>query len=171
RQRLGIARCLLADPQLLILDEPMNGLDPAGIMEFRAFVRAFVADGCTIVLSSHLLDEIEKTCDHIAIVDRGQIIVQGTVGELRGENGAELTVRVDDAPRARALLGTHRAVAAVALGGADGELRVSLLDPHSVAELNRTLVEAGIAVRQLAQSQATLEQRFLEVTSRLDRAT
>ena len=71
RQRLGIARCLLADPELLILDEPMNGLDPGGIQDFRGFVRSFVDDGGTIVLSSHLLDEIEKTCDHVAIVDQG----------------------------------------------------------------------------------------------------
>ena len=170
RQRLGIARCLLADPQLLILDEPMNGLDPAGIREFRAFVRAFVEDGRTIVLSSHLLDEIEKTCDHVAIVDRGRIVVQGTVDELRGQDGAELTVRVDDTPRARALLGAHRAVAAVAPGATDDELRVSLLEAESVAELNRALVEAGIAVRQLAPSRATLEQRFLEATSRLEPA-
>ena len=71
RQRLGIARCLLADPALLILDEPMNGLDPAGILEMRHLIRAFVDEGRTVFLSSHLLDEVEKTCDQIAIVDRG----------------------------------------------------------------------------------------------------
>src|SRR6266550_2238198 len=82
RQRLGIARCLLADPELLILDEPMNGLDPAGIEEFRFLLRSLVAEGRTVVLSSHLLDEVEKTCDAVAIVDRGRIVVQGSIAEL-----------------------------------------------------------------------------------------
>ena len=82
RQRLGIARCLLADPALLILDEPMNGLDPAGILETRHLIRAFVDEGRTVFLSSHLLDEVEKTCDQIAIVDRGRVILQGTVDEI-----------------------------------------------------------------------------------------
>src|SRR5712675_1835382 len=82
RQRLGIARCLLADPALLILDEPMNGLDPAGILETRHLIRAFVDEGRTVFLSSHLLDEVEKTCDQIAIVDQGRVILQGAVDEI-----------------------------------------------------------------------------------------
>ena len=82
RQRLGIARCLLADPALLILDEPMNGLDPAGILEMRHLIRAFVDEGRTVFLSSHLLDEVEKTCDQVAIVDRGRVILQGAVDEI-----------------------------------------------------------------------------------------
>src|SRR5205807_10611321 len=85
KQRLGIARCLLADPELLILDEPMNGLDPAGIQDFRGFVRSFVAEGRTVVLSSHLLDEVEKTCDQIAIVDRGRVVLQGSLDEVRAD--------------------------------------------------------------------------------------
>ena len=86
RQRLGIARCLLADPALLILDEPMNGLDP-GILEMRHLIRAFVEEGRTVFLSSHLLDEVEKTCDQIAIVDQGVVVVQGGVAE-RSPHGA-----------------------------------------------------------------------------------
>src|SRR5215210_6943502 len=82
RQRLGVARCLLSDPELLILDEPMNGLDPAGILEFRHLIRELVADGRTVLLSSHLLDEVEKTCDYAAIVDQGRVIAQGAIGEL-----------------------------------------------------------------------------------------
>jgi len=80
RQRLGVARCLLADPRLLILDEHTNGLDPAGIAECPGMIRAVVAEGRTVMLSSHLLDEVEKICDVAAIVDRGQIIAQGPVG-------------------------------------------------------------------------------------------
>jgi len=83
RQRLGIARCLLNDPLLLILDEPMNGLDPAGILEFRTLFRGFVAEGRTVLLSSHLLDEVQKTCDQVAIIDGGHLVCQGPLAELR----------------------------------------------------------------------------------------
>ena len=82
RQRLGVARCLLPDPELLILDEPMNGLDPAGILEFRRLIRELVDEGRTVLLSSHLLDEVQKTCDVAAIVDQGQIVAQGRIEEL-----------------------------------------------------------------------------------------
>jgi len=169
KQRLGIARCLLADPELLILDEPMNGLDPAGIQEFRSFVRSFVAEGRTIVLSSHLLDEVEKTCDHVAIVDRGVIVAQGSIGELRGADGRSVLVEVDQPARARALLAAHGAVASVL--DEDGLLRVVLRDGDAaVSDLNRRLVEAGVAVRRLEPQQASLEQRFLEITTRLENA-
>jgi ABC-2 type transport system ATP-binding protein len=168
RQRLGIARCLLADPQLLILDEPMNGLDPAGIREFRAFVRDFVAEGRTIVLSSHLLDEVEKTCDHLAIVDGGEIVVQGSIAELRDGGEHTLVVEVDDAARARSLLASEPRVERVF---SDGEtLRVSLRDPLAVPALNRALVLAGLNVQRLEPTRASLEERFLEVTTRLENA-
>src|SRR5437588_805372 len=85
RRRLGVARCLLADPELLILDEPMNGLDPAGMKEFRLMIRGLVAEGRTVVLSSHLLDEVEKTCDAIAIVDRRRVVVPGSIDEPTGD--------------------------------------------------------------------------------------
>ena len=88
RQRLGVARCLLCDPELLILDEPVNGLDPAGILEFRNLIRELVAEGRTVLLSSHLLDEVEKTCDVAAIVDNGRVVAQGTIAELVGDAGA-----------------------------------------------------------------------------------
>jgi ABC-2 type transport system ATP-binding protein len=84
RQRLGVAACLLADPQLLILDEPMNGLDPAGMREMRDMIRSLVDEGRTVMLSSHLLDEVERTCDAVAIVDHGKVIRQGPIGELTG---------------------------------------------------------------------------------------
>ncbi|HKD33572.1 MAG TPA: ABC transporter ATP-binding protein, partial [Gaiellaceae bacterium] len=168
RQRLGIARCLLADPELLILDEPMNGLDPAGIQEFRGFVRDFVAEGRTIVLSSHLLDEVEKTCDHVAIVDNGAIVMQGSIEELRNAGGFGVLIEVDQSARARALLSAHPSVERVLDDGAS--LRVSLRDSRAVSELNRVLVEAGLSVNRLEPAHASLEQRFLEVTTRLENA-
>jgi ABC-2 type transport system ATP-binding protein len=82
RQRLGVAACLLGDPELLILDEPMNGLDPAGMLEMREMIQSLVAEGRTVVLSSHLLDEIERTCDAVAIVDHGKVIRQGPIADL-----------------------------------------------------------------------------------------
>jgi ABC-2 type transport system ATP-binding protein len=168
KQRLGIARCLLADPELLILDEPMNGLDPAGIQEFRGFVRDFVDEGRTIVLSSHLLDEIEKTCDHVAIVDQGRILVQGPISDLRDGGEPSVSIEVDDTARARALLADHRGVTRVVDDGA--QLQVSFRETELIPELNRRLVEAGIAVRRLEPRQATLEQRVLEITTRLEEA-
>jgi ABC-2 type transport system ATP-binding protein len=168
RQRLGIARCLLADPELLILDEPMNGLDPAGIQEFRTFVRSFVEQGRTIVLSSHLLDEIERTCEYVAIVDQGRIAVQGSIDELREGGRHSLLVEVDDTSAARAVLSAHPAVERVLDDGV--VMQVVLADPAVVPELNSRLVAAGINVRRLEPVQASLEQRFLEVTTRLENA-
>jgi ABC-2 type transport system ATP-binding protein len=167
KQRLGIARCLLADPELLILDEPMNGLDPAGIQEFRGFVRSFVEEGRTIVLSSHLLDEVEKTCDHVAIVDGGTVVAQGSIAELRGD-GHVLFVETGDPRRARGILADAPSVERVVDDG--HVLAVSMLDLAGVSDLNRRLVEAGISVRRLEPQQASLEQRFLEITTRLENA-
>src|SRR5580693_1490773 len=100
RQRLGVARCLLADPELLILDEPTNGLDPAGILEFRQMIRALVAEGRTVFLSSHLLGEVEKACDAAAIIDGGRIVRAGPISELTRRRHAELLVECDDPARA-----------------------------------------------------------------------
>jgi ABC-2 type transport system ATP-binding protein len=163
RQRLGIARCLLADPALLILDEPMNGLDPAGILEMRRLIRAFVEEGRTVFLSSHLLDEVEKTCDQVAIVDEGRVIVQGPVGEIAARGEPTVLVEVDDLAAARRLLDGHD----VEEEGSGG-LRVKLAGGLTAAALNRTLVEAGLAVSRLEPARATLEETFLEITSRLE---
>jgi ABC-2 type transport system ATP-binding protein len=174
RQRLGVARCLLGDPELLLLDEPMNGLDPAGMEEFRELMAEFVAEGRTVVLSSHLLVEVEKTCDEVAIVDRGRIVVQGSVAELTRGSVQSLLLSTNDDRRARELVAADERVAHVEPRG-DGlvvELRadadVSL--PPVAAELNRKLVLAGIAVCRLEHQHVSLERRFLELTSRLEHA-
>jgi ABC-2 type transport system ATP-binding protein len=171
RQRLGVARCLLADPQLLILDEPTNGLDPGGIQEFRLMIRELVEqEGRTVFLSSHLLDEVEKTCDSAAIVDRGKIVTQGPIAELaEGGKGAahELDLGVDNAELALATLTgldlvreAHRV---------DQGLRVVLAGGvETAAQVNAALVHAGVGVLRLEPVRHTLEQRFLEVTARLD---
>jgi ABC-2 type transport system ATP-binding protein len=160
RQRLGVARCLLADPELLILDEPMNGLDPAGMEEMRFMIRGLVDEGRTVVLSSHLLDEVEKTCDAIAIVDRGRVVVQGSIDELTGDVSTVLVATNDDL-RAQALL------AGYGVEPVEDGLRVRSGD---AAALNRRLVEAGLDVHRLEPERISLERRFLEITTRLENA-
>ena len=170
RQRLGVARCLLADPLLLILDEPTNGLDPGGIQEFREMIRALVEqEGRTVFVSSHLLDEVEKTCDAAAIVDRGKVITQGAIADLAGGGKArnELIVGVEDPDEALGAL--ERSELVLEAHRSDEGLRVVLAgSPQSAAQLNAALVGAGIAVMRLEPVRHSLEQRFLEITSRLD---
>ncbi len=166
RQRLGIARCLLNDPELLILDEPMNGLDPAGIMEFRHLIRSFVAEGRTVVISSHLLDEIEKTCDAVAIVDRGHIVKQGTLDEMRGKPSGEVTIEVGDIDTALGVLSRLECISSVETVGA-GELKFDLKGDTKASLVNAALVAAGVLVERLEPSKATLEDEFLAVTSNM----
>jgi ABC-2 type transport system ATP-binding protein len=171
RQRLGVARCLLADPLLLILDEPTNGLDPGGIQEFREMIREMVEqEGRTVFLSSHLLDEVEKICDAAAIVDRGKVVTQGAIADLaEGGTRHELIVGVDDLERALSVLHGLEQVREARQG--DGGLRVVLAGgPATAAEVNAKLVGAGLAVARLEPVRHSLEQRFLEITSRLDEA-
>jgi ABC-2 type transport system ATP-binding protein len=167
RQRLGLAACLLADPQLLILDEPMNGLDPAGMHEMRDMLRGLVAEGRTVVLSSHLLDEVERTCDAVAIVDQGQVIRQGPIDELTGAGETAVEVQCSDPPAAARALGPGTVASRVAVSE-DG-LTVTLAAGRAreqAAGITRRLVQAGISVYGLRQTHASLEDWFLSVTSR-----
>jgi ABC-2 type transport system ATP-binding protein len=165
RQRLGVARCLLADPELLILDEPMNGLDPGGILEFRTMIAELTGEGRTVFLSSHLLDEVEKTCDAAAVIDRGRIIAQGPISELVHDEHNEVDVGCDDHHMALDLLDGHPAVAA-AYATPDG-IRVTLSGSDGVASVNARLVTGGVLVSRLEPVRESLEQRFLEMTSRV----
>ena len=169
RQRLGVASCLLGDPELLILDEPMNGLDPAGMHEMRAMIISLVDEGRAVVLSSHLLDEVERTCDAVAIVDRGRVIRQGPIDELiRGAGGAALQLDCADPARAGRLINEAGIAAGTSL--TDAGLTVTLPPGASrelVADINRRLVGAGISVYGLQEIRASLEDWFLSVTTRL----
>jgi ABC-2 type transport system ATP-binding protein len=170
RQRLGVARSLLADPELLILDEPTNGLDPAGIHEFRDMIRGFVAEGRTVLLSSHLLDEVEKICDEVAIVDRGRVVAQGPIASLAAAGKKTILIATSDDERALGLLSDHRGIESVKREPPG--LRVTL-DPNADDvgdELGRVLVIAGLAIRRFEPARVSLEQRFLEITSRLEDA-
>ncbi len=167
RQRLGLAACLLADPQLLILDEPMNGLDPAGMHEMRDILRGLVDEGRTVMLSSHLLDEVERTCDAVAIVDHGKVIRQGPIHELVGGAGVVAEVQCSDPPAAARALsqGTFADGIAVSEDGLNVTLAAGPAREQT-AEINRRLVEDGISVYGLRQTHTSLEDWFLSVTSR-----
>jgi ABC-2 type transport system ATP-binding protein len=168
RQRLGVAACMLGDPELLILDEPMNGLDPAGMHEMRATIQTLVSEGRTVMLSSHLLDEVERTCDAVAIVDRGRVIRQGPIDEL--VRGAGTVVRVDCSDPAAAALVIEQAAIAAGTTLAEAGLTVTLptgAPRETVAEVNRRLVASGISVYGLQEVRTSLEDWFLSVTSRL----
>jgi ABC-2 type transport system ATP-binding protein len=168
RQRLGVAACLLGDPELLVLDEPMNGLDPAGMNDMRALIRSFVDEGRTVMLSSHLLDEVERTCDAVAIVDRGRVVRQGSIDELiRGAN-AVVEVTCSDPVTAAGIV--EAAQIASSVSHTDAGLTVTLpagSPADLIAEVNKGLVEGGIAVYGLREVRASLEDWFLSVTGRL----
>jgi ABC-2 type transport system ATP-binding protein len=169
RQRLGVAACLLGDPELLILDEPMNGLDPAGMHEMRAMITSLVGEGRTVMLSSHLLDEVERTCDAVAIVDHGRVIRQGPIDELIRSAGAAV-VQVDCAEPARAAQLIDQAGIAAGTALTENGLTVTLPAGASrelIADINRRLVRADIDVYGLHEARASLEDWFLSVTSRL----
>ena len=171
RQRLGIARCLLCDPELLILDEPVNGLDPAGILEFRNLIRSFVDEGRTVWLSSHLLDEVQKTCDVAAIVDNGRVVAQGTIAALTGGGARAIDVVATPAARAAGLLVEMRDVLRAAQH--DNVLRVELSPeapptPEMVTALMRRLLDGGIEIERVMPVAHSLEERFLDMTTRLE---
>jgi len=171
RQRLGVAACLLGDPDLLILDEPMNGLDPAGMHEMRNMISSFVAEGRTVVLSSHLLDEVERTCDAVAIVDRGTVIRQGQISELLAGASTILQIESSDNDKARSLIeGSNLGLQVDAGMAGFGITLPAGAGRDIVGHVARLLVENGIELYRLQSVQTSLESWFLEVTSRLGSA-
>jgi ABC-2 type transport system ATP-binding protein len=168
RQRLGVAACLLGDPQLLILDEPMNGLDPAGMHEMRDMIQSLVAEGRTVMLSSHLLDEVERTCDAVAIVDNGKVIRQGSISELLAGASVEVNVGCSSPERAQSVLAGSALGERIDVGSEGLSIHLPAGSGHdTIAEINRLLVQDGIAVYRLEEIQVSLESWFLQVTSRL----
>ena len=160
KQRLGIAAALLKDPELLILDEPTNGMDPAGMAEMRPFIRSLGRDDRTVLLSSHLMGEVEQVCDRVGVISQGSLVGEGTVDELRGREG--LWLRAEPLDEAERLLGDFRGVEEVERDE-DG-LRIAA-EPAAAPEINRALVEAGVAVSELRPERASLEKVFLELTN------
>ena len=160
KQRLGIAAALLKDPELLILDEPANGLDPAGIKEVRELLRRLGREGKTVFVSSHILSEVRQTCDHVAILARGRCVAEGAVEDvLSSTRSAGITVRVPDLAGAVAILGD----AGIEARPDDDVLKVALA-PSEGAAVTKALADKGVYLSELRPDEVDLETVFLELT-------
>ncbi|MFF2108269.1 ABC transporter ATP-binding protein [Rhodococcus koreensis] len=160
KQRLGVAAALLGEPDLLILDEPTNGLDPAGMAEMRELIVELADSGHSVMLSSHMLSEVQEICDRVGVISRGELIAQSTVAELRG--GTSLLVRADPRERAAAVLAE--------LLGRDvvdtvGDALAVAVSPELAPKVARVLVDAGIDLYELSRRERSLEDVFFAMTS------
>jgi ABC-2 type transport system ATP-binding protein len=163
KQRLGVAAALLKDPALLILDEPTNGLDPAGMAEMRMLIRQLGHGDRTVLLSSHLMTEVEQICDRVGVIAGGRLVAEGTVADLRGEDA--LLVRANPLEDSRRVVAGMAGVRTVEV--TEGVLRI-LMEPDAVldaAYVNHRLIAEGIAVSELRMHQASLESVFLTLTA------
>jgi len=167
RQRLGVALALLGAPELLILDEPTNGLDPQGMREIRRLLRRLADEGTTIFVSSHLLAEVEAMCDRVAVLAQGRLVAEGKPSELRA-TGAGLRLEVDDRPRAQTILAALSGVEIDTSYARDGGVRVTLAAPATAASVNAALVGGGVAVSALVPEQASLEDVFVALVEGAD---
>jgi ABC-2 type transport system ATP-binding protein len=162
KQRLAIASALLNDPEILILDEPTNGLDPQGIHQIRDIIKHIASQGTTILLASHLLDEVEKVCTHVLVLQKGKILYSGTVnGMTNNEDFFELSS--DYNAVLQTVLTGHESIDKVV--AENGKLLVYLKKPIEASELNRYLFENNISLTHLVKRKHSLEEQFLELTS------
>jgi ABC-type multidrug transport system ATPase subunit len=159
KQRLGVAAALLKDPDLLILDEPTNGLDPKGMADMRTLIRRLGTGERTVLLSSHLLGEVEQVCDRVGVIHKGRLISEGAVADLRG--GEALLIRVEPLEDAARIAERLEGVEGVERN--DGALRLTTA-PERAAEINAKLVSAGLRVSELRPAERSLEDAFLELT-------
>jgi ABC-2 type transport system ATP-binding protein len=162
KQRLGVAAALLKAPDLLILDEPTSGLDPQGTIEMRALIKELKQGGRTVLLSSHLLNEVELTCDRLGVIANGQLVAEGTVDELRARSGGRaLLIRATPLDQARRLVESIVKPEQVRV---EGDALLVSVDPSQAASINRRLVSNGVDVSELRVSEQSLEDVFLELT-------
>jgi ABC-2 type transport system ATP-binding protein len=159
KQRLGVAAALLKDPELLILDEPTNGLDPQGMAEMRKLIKDIGQGERTVLLSSHLLGEVEQICDRVGVISNGKLVKQSTVQDLLGEEG--VLVRAQPIEQAQEVLA--RMFGAAAISQQDGALHLKV-KPDQSTEINRRLVSAGIGVSELRPFERSLEEVFFQLT-------
>jgi ABC-2 type transport system ATP-binding protein len=160
RQRLGLAWAMLRPRQLLVLDEPTNGMDPQGTREIRHLVRQLGEAGTTVFLSSHLLSEVEQICSHVGVMHRGKLLMQGTIGELRAGAVPKLRVEADDPVRASEVL-TRMGMSGISV---EGQRVVGALGELRPEDCCRSLVEAGVGVSMLLREQVSLEDAFVALT-------
>ncbi|MGH1548949.1 ABC transporter ATP-binding protein [Leifsonia poae] len=161
KQRLGIAGALLTDRDLLVLDEPTNGLDPQGTREVRTLVRSLADEGTTVFVSSHLLAEIEQVCTHAAIMRAGRLVAQGSLDDLRRGSGPRVAVETPDASLAASVLARFGLTAETAAGGVEAALPA---DAAPAEQLAAALVGDGVRLRGFAVRASSLEERFVELT-------
>ena len=162
KQRLAIASALLNDPEILILDEPTNGLDPQGIHQIRDIIKLIASQGTTILLASHLLDEVEKVCTHVVVLRKGEILYTGLVDGMSANEGF-FELQADDAESLMVAVKTHSAVKNVI--NEDGKILVYLKNDLEAKELNRFLFEKNIVLNHLVKRKNSLEEQFLELTN------
>jgi ABC-2 type transport system ATP-binding protein len=165
KQRLGVAAALLKEPELLILDEPTNGLDPEGVVDMREMIRSLGAGERTVLLSSHLLTEVEQICQRVGVIRHGRLIAEGPLEELRGSPG--LLVRAEPVPAAKDKL--VQILGAPSVSTRDGAFELSV-EPARAGDINAALVGAGIVVSELRPRERSLEETFLELTHEEGRA-
>ena len=168
RQRLGIAAALLKGPSLLLLDEPTNGLDPAGISEVRELLRRLAAEGTTVLLSSHLLSEVQQVCDEVTIVSRGRTVAAGPVGQIAGA-GPGLRLRVGVTAEEEVAARASLAVAGLTVETSEasersGVVSLAVTGAAEPAQVTKVLADAGIYLCELASAAPDLEQAFLALT-------
>ncbi|MBF4465500.1 ABC transporter ATP-binding protein [Flavobacterium sp. LC2016-12] len=161
KQRLAIASALLNDPEILILDEPTNGLDPQGIHQIRDIIKKIASQGTTILLASHLLDEVEKVCSHVIVLRKGEILYSGSVDEMSANEGF-FEVQADDNLLLKTTLQEHPAIDRIT--EEDGRVLVYLKSELSASELNQFLFSKNIALSHLVKRKNSLEAQFLELT-------
>ncbi|MGZ9735847.1 ABC transporter ATP-binding protein [Flavobacterium sp. GNP002] len=162
KQRLAIASALLNDPEILILDEPTNGLDPQGIHQIRDIIKQIASKGTTILLASHLLDEVEKVCTHVLVLRKGEILYTGLVDGMSANEGF-FELQADDTENLILAIKTHPAVKN--LVNEDGKVLVYLKNDLDAKELNRFLFEKNIVLNHLVKRKNSLEEQFLELTN------
>jgi ABC-2 type transport system ATP-binding protein len=163
RQRLGIAAALLRKPKLLMLDEPATGLDPGGMRDMRRLVRRLADGGITVLLSSHLLAEVEELCNRVAIIRRGSVVYEGGLEDLRKAAGLSYRLRTTNDEVARQLIGSQQGIDEVR-DTPDGKIAFHPADEAAVAALSSKLTEAGALIVELAPREATLEELFFDLT-------
>jgi len=163
KQRLAIASALLNDPEVLILDEPTNGLDPQGIHEIREIIKSIAAKGTTILLASHLLDEVEKVCSHVIVIRKGEKLYSGSVDEMTVSKGLfELSSETQNS-KLQTLLEEHESIGSVKV---QGEVFIAYITTEMKAsEMNAYLLDNGVSVSHLVKRKPSLEQQFLELTN------
>jgi ABC-2 type transport system ATP-binding protein len=161
KQRLAIASALLNDPEILILDEPTNGLDPQGIHQIRDIIRLIASQGTTILLASHLLDEVEKVCSHVLVLRKGEILYSGPVDEMTS-NQSYFELQAEDLEGLKTVLHSHSSVEKIV--EEDGKLLVYTKTPLEASELNKYLSINNIYLSHLVKRKNSLESQFLELT-------